>query len=54
MTAKKGVLGAHKEQVPGSILWKAFCAILRSLDFIWKADKESYARKGHEFYYFEK
>ena len=52
--AKKGLPQGHKGRVSGSMLWKAFCAIRRSLDCIWKAAKRIDARKRHEFYYFEK
>lgn len=27
----------------------SFCAVLRSLDFVWKATKRIYTRKGHDF-----
>lgn len=31
----------------------SFCAVLRSLDFIWKATKRFYTRKEHNFNYFK-
>lgn len=38
MRARKGLSeGVLKGQEPGCSLWKAFWAILRSFDFIWKA-----------------